>query len=297
MNQHTAAAYADPAALHGEAPLSFLYIDQVPDFPEPAISRYVTVIVPGESAALGVSYRFADGRERTSTLRSGQVAIIPACREYAVYRARPGDGTTAFDAVLLFLDRQSFDEARVVRGTPEPRPAELHCAEDAFLCAVARQWREAREPWVESHTRSLSRKISDHLLAKYLQPSAQDAGSLTPSRLARAQACIRDHLAETLHVEQIAAAANLSPFHFARLFKKATGQSPHIYLTERRVEHAKLLLRTTDLSLMEVGSRSGFKTQGHFTGVFHRYAGVTPRVFRMAERGDPEGDAARISAV
>ena len=73
----------------------------------------------------------------------------------------------------------------------------------------------------------------------------------------------------------------MSPCHFARMFKKATGQPPHAYITTRRMEYAKELLRESDSSLVDVAAKAGFQTQGHFTGVFHRYTGVTPRVYRL----------------
>jgi AraC family transcriptional regulator len=95
------------------------------------------------------------------------------------------------------------------------------------------------------------------------------------------QAFIREHLADPIRVEQLAAAVHLSPYHFARMFKKATGQPPHTYITMQRMEHAKELLRDSDLPLVEVAASVGFQTQAHFTGVFHRYTGRTPRVYRL----------------
>jgi AraC-like DNA-binding protein len=73
----------------------------------------------------------------------------------------------------------------------------------------------------------------------------------------------------------------MSPFHFARMFKKATGKPPHVYITAHRMEHAKHLLSDSELPLVDVAASVGFQTQGHFTGVFRKYCGVTPRVFRL----------------
>jgi AraC-like DNA-binding protein len=74
----------------------------------------------------------------------------------------------------------------------------------------------------------------------------------------------------------------MSPFHFSRLFKLATGESPHAYLTRRRVERAKELLADSSLPLVHVASAVGFQTQGHFTEVFRRHTGTTPRRFRLS---------------
>ena len=73
----------------------------------------------------------------------------------------------------------------------------------------------------------------------------------------------------------------MSPFHFTRLFKQATGLSPHAYLTFHRVERAKQMLAESRLALVEVAACVGFQTQGHFTEVFRRHAGITPRRFRV----------------
>ncbi len=68
--------------------------------------------------------------------------------------------------------------------------------------------------------------------------------------------------------------------YFALVFKKAVGQSPHQYLLEKRIERAKALLKTTESSLVEIASQVGIATQSHFTTVFHRVTGMTPREFR-----------------
>jgi AraC family transcriptional regulator len=87
-----------------------------------------------------------------------------------------------------------------------------------------------------------------------------------------------------LHVERLAAEVHMSQYHFARMFKQTTGQAPHLYVVMQRVSHAKALLQETELPLLEVAAQSGFRTQGHFTGVFRRYTGMTPRTFRLACR-------------
>src|SRR6202022_3328815 len=62
---------------------------------------------------------------------------------------------------------------------------------------------------------------------------------------------------------------------------QATGMPPHLYITMERMKRAKVLLRGSELALVDIAANVGFQTQGHFTAVFHRYAGVTPRIFRL----------------
>jgi AraC family transcriptional regulator len=81
----------------------------------------------------------------------------------------------------------------------------------------------------------------------------------------------------------MASVATLSPYHFVRQFKAATGLTPYQYVIHRRVERAQHLLRThSKLSLAEVSVRTGFSDQSHFTSLFKRIIGVTPRQFRLS---------------
>jgi AraC family transcriptional regulator len=70
------------------------------------------------------------------------------------------------------------------------------------------------------------------------------------------------------------------------MFKQATGQPPHVYITSQRMDQAKNLLGNSELSLVEVAASVGYQTQAHFTGVFHKQIGVTPRAFRMNCRAE-----------
>jgi AraC family transcriptional regulator len=81
------------------------------------------------------------------------------------------------------------------------------------------------------------------------------------------------------------AVARLSPYHFARQFKAATGLPPHQYFILRRVERAKQLLQGDgDLALAEVAASAGFSDQSQFTRHFKRLVGVTPGQFRTPAR-------------
>ena len=76
---------------------------------------------------------------------------------------------------------------------------------------------------------------------------------------------IEDHLGDELTVARLADEACLSPFHFARAFRSATGTAPHRYLTERRLERARTLLAEDALSIAEIAARCGFSSQSYFT--------------------------------
>jgi len=80
--------------------------------------------------------------------------------------------------------------------------------------------------------------------------------------------------------------AEVTPHHFASLFTKATGLSPHQYVLRTRIERAKIHLRDGMLSVAQVSRLTGFRAQEHFTKVFRRIVGVTPSAFRAGLSND-----------
>jgi AraC family transcriptional regulator len=101
---------------------------------------------------------------------------------------------------------------------------------------------------------------------------------------------MNDRASEDISLHAIAAVAELSPFHFARLFKKSTGVSPHQYLIQCRLERAKRFLLQSSASIADVALRSGFCDQSHFTAHFKRAFGFTPKAF-LRQTGRRIGDA------
>ena len=97
------------------------------------------------------------------------------------------------------------------------------------------------------------------------------------------------HFTEPLDLEQLAAVARLSKFHFQRLFSATYGLSPAAYLSRRRIERAQDLLRATNLSVTEVCHAVGFSSLGSFSARFREVVGEPPGAFqaRYAASGAP----------
>lgn len=95
--------------------------------------------------------------------------------------------------------------------------------------------------------------------------------------------------AEPLDLDQLAAQAGFSKFHFARAFKEAYGETPAHYLTRRRMERAKDLLRSANLTVTEVCMLVGFSSLGSFSTRFSALVGMSPSAFQRASaaRGGP----------
>jgi AraC-like DNA-binding protein len=86
---------------------------------------------------------------------------------------------------------------------------------------------------------------------------------------------------QPLTLEAMAAVACLSPNHFLRTFKSVFRQTPHQYLTARRLEQARRLLRQTDLAITDICYAVGFQSLGSFSWLFRRRVGVSPQVYRQ----------------
>jgi AraC family transcriptional regulator len=134
---------------------------------------------------------------------------------------------------------------------------------------------------------SLANVLAVHLLrhvAAPRRPGRGRDGALPRGRLRAVVEYVEEHLDVSPSLEQMAAVARLSPYHFARQFKAATGLPPHRYVIARRVERAKQLLQGGDLSLAEVTACAGFSDQSQFCRHFKRLVGVTPGQFRTPAR-------------
>jgi AraC family transcriptional regulator len=128
--------------------------------------------------------------------------------------------------------------------------------------------------------------ISVHIALYYghCAGAAEPDTPLTRQMLSRVQAFVHEHIAETILVGQLAVLVHMGTSNFARAFKTVTGNPPHLYVTLERVKFARTMLSQQTPPLVDVGALAGFQTQQHFTEVFHRYTGVTPRAYRLARR-------------
>jgi len=102
----------------------------------------------------------------------------------------------------------------------------------------------------------------------------------TIAQLQRARRLIDDCYDQPLDLEVMARAAELSPWHFLRLFRAAYDRTPHEYLQERRLTRAQELLIAGHHSVTDVCFEVGFQSLGSFSALFHRAVGFPPAVYR-----------------
>jgi AraC family transcriptional regulator len=136
------------------------------------------------------------------------------------------------------------------------------------------------------YAESLANLLSVHLLrnyAEHAQPIEKERLQVQPRAVVQALNFIHQNYARELSLSDIAAAAHLSTYHLTRVFKKATGVSPHQYLVQVRVNSARSLLSAGagDRSLAEIAAAVGFADQSHLTRHFKRVLGMTPKQLRQ----------------
>ena len=157
------------------------------------------------------------------------------------------------------------------------------------LEAISAEMEGGAAGWREVIASSVN-QLAVYLLRAHINVQRSDEielsrAGLVDRRLRRAIEFMHDNCGRELSLAEIASAAYVSEFHFARLFKKITGLTPHVYLAGLRIERARKLLAESDLAIIEVGAAVGYASQSHFTKVFREATGMTPRAFRQAATG------------
>ena len=113
------------------------------------------------------------------------------------------------------------------------------------------------------------------------RPVQMYRGGLGSARLRRIKELIDAKMEEDLSLDEMAQSVGLSTAHFARMFRKSTGKTPHQFVLRQRVERAKAMLRVPDARILDVAVACGFKTQQHFAQVFRDVWGVSPTEYRQ----------------
>ena len=129
----------------------------------------------------------------------------------------------------------------------------------------------------------LSTALAAHLLTAYgAAPvrAVSAGGGLSAPQMRRVKDYVRGNLGAALTLPEVAAVAGVSPYHFARLFKQATGETVHTFVLRSRVEVAAVLLRRDTLSVGQVAAEVGFAQQSHLAAHFKRAMGLSPLEYR-----------------
>jgi AraC family transcriptional regulator len=111
-------------------------------------------------------------------------------------------------------------------------------------------------------------------------PNEIPVSGFSAYRLHKIMNAVLEHPEGDHSLEEMSAVAGITPSHFCRVFKKATGISPHQYVMKARLDRAQELLVQTDMPLAALSETLGFQSQSHFSRAFRQYAGIAPSGYR-----------------
>lgn len=126
----------------------------------------------------------------------------------------------------------------------------------------------------------ISKQLTDILTAMLLSSPLHPEANPHSHTMEEIITYIHEHFTEDLTIGDLAAHAMLSPYHFIRIFKKETGFTPHEYIVNIRLNTAKYLLKTTDLSIKDICFHTGFSCESVFCAAFKKHVGNTPGEYR-----------------
>lgn len=155
----------------------------------------------------------------------------------------------------------------------------------AHLCFACSEMLAEELAGTSGRVSGLMQHLAAHLVEKYTDAAVTTPdyrGGLPIGKLRKVEAFVREKLDEEISVDALAELAELSPFHFSRVFKQATGMTPLQFITRERIARAQQLIRETSDSLLEIALDVGYTSPSHFAQVFRRMVGVTPTEFRSA---------------
>lgn len=246
----------------------------------PAIDRhYISLTLGGPLEVEGI----LDGSRLRAEVRPGQFMFMAAGQSNAWRWNRPTE------EAQIFLDPSVIDRVALEAGCGRAQLLNRFAIEDPHIRHIALSLLdELRQPGpaVALMVETAAQFLALHLLRRHCRMAREiaPAGALTAGQVRRIERHVHERLGYEITLEELAGVLGLSQFHFARGFRKATGESPHRWLTGRRIARAKAMLRSTSLSILDISQEVGFQSQSHFGQIFRRWVGCAPGEWRRRAR-------------
>jgi len=230
--------------------------------------------------------RWLDGKRTRETRNLGDIAIIPAEISHRCnWNTSVQFAILAIEPALLSQVAQDLVDRDRIELIPHFMTEQDLLIQGIF--SVLKEEVEFGKMGGHLLVDSLKTTLAIHLLRKYCttQPKLSSyAGGLSQFKLQQVREYIHEHLHQDLKLIDLAAIAQMSPYHFLRLFKQSLGVTPHQFILQRRIEKAKYLLQHSELSLAAIATEVGFCDQSHLTRYFKRMVGMTPKQLWQARK-------------
>lgn len=222
-----------------------------------------------------------DSRGHSHELVAGAVMVGHMGDEYVCSHAHHecGDECLSFQLTPAFADEIGLSQDALRTGCLPPRPELMIYGELAQAAGYGENDIGVDE-------------VAMLFVARFMESVSGQSRRTAPlpmrdrRRAVESAMWIDDNSDQPLDLETTAKAAGVSSFHFLRLFSNILGVTPHQYLVRARLRHAARLLADDTRSITDIAFDVGFGDLSNFVRTFHRAAGVSPRRFREAARGD-----------
>lgn len=251
----------------------------VPATPEPLISCTISGSAEFREREIGEAWS-------TRQIGPGHIFVTRSKTPYEVRHTSPVGEELEVVQVHIAVDRFLAALETAYPGKIEEVEVMDYSGRDealAHLCFACAEMLSARTPGKSRRVADLAQLFASYVVEKYIAAAAEKSdfhSGLPIWRLHKVEDYVRERLAEEISTDTLAELVELSPFHFSRVFKQATGMSPLQYVTRERITRAQQLIRETSRSLIEIGLEVGYTSPSHFAKRFRRVTGVTPTDFR-----------------
>ncbi|WP_375382321.1 helix-turn-helix domain-containing protein [uncultured Sphingomonas sp.] len=236
---------------------------------------------------------FADGLWRRTVYEPGTVGTTPGDRTDRLRRC-VNRNSGRFDKANLYLPHLLLDEAVDEYRRAGQRSGDVNlnalAFHDPLICHTAKRLVEAMASGAaDLYAAATARWLAAHLVCFHsgradAERLTLDAGVISDRRIARVLEMMSSRLSNPPTLDELAAEAGVSKFHFVRLFREKVGRTPHAFLLQLRLKAAQSMLAATDLDIGTIAALSGYSRSAELTSAFSRRFGTTPKGWREAAR-------------
>lgn len=261
---------------------------------------YSSIPTPDQIVGVALSGHYTsevlrDGRWQRGVFHPGAICIHRPSETVRYRFPLPEPSQANFSTAMLYVPHAQMAAAaehirRAGRRSIDPSPGATVARDPAIAHIVPALLGAMADGVDDLYAETAAAWLAVHVVTRYWSATGQadrrSGGIISDARLARVVEFMSANFQQRLTLDQLAAEAGVSRYHFTRLFRNKFGQSPLGFLTSLRLDAARRLLITSDMSIAQVGDVCGYPAPSHFSAVFFGRYGVTPSAFRSTRSRD-----------